>query len=389
MLWPGPFRRFGMRPDQAIKTAKRIVIKVGSVLLTDESTGDLRRDWLKSLVADVNNLIKDGKEVVIVSSGSIALGRKALNISKDQAPSSIPLDMKQAAAATGQIKLLQAYHKAFEEHGIDVGQVLLTPHDTENRRSHLNARATINKLLEQGIVPVINENDTVSTAEIRFGDNDRLAARVAQMIAADLLIQLSTTDGLYTSNPDQNEGAEHIPLIEELNDDYYAMAGDARIGLSVGGMKSKLEAARIATSAGTAMIISSGVSPHPLQALEHGARSTLFKAQEQSASSRKKWIMAHVDPKGSVEIDRGAEKALKEGKSLLPAGVTGIEGVFSRGDAVIVITASGKPIAIGLIAYNHEDARQIMGRQSSEIENILGYTGRDVLIHRDDLVLQD
>lgn len=377
-----------MSAQQKISEANRIVVKVGSALLVDQSTGALHKGWLQSLTDDLFELHSQGKDIILVSSGSIALGRKALNISQTVAPSSIPLESKQAAASVGQINLMQAYYAAFKSKGITVGQILLTPADTENRRAHLNARSTFSKLLEAGIVPVINENDSVATAEIRFGDNDRLAARVAQMVEADVLIQLSTTDGLYTEDPAISKKAKHIPVVEKLTQDYFDMAGDAVAGLSTGGMISKLEAARLATSAGTAMIIARGTDMHPVQALLNGGRCTLFDAEDKPGPARKRWIATHVKSKGSIIIDDGALKALRSGKSLLPAGVRRVSGDFVRGDAVSIVTEDGKTVGIGLCAYDNGEALQIIGKKSAEIQTILGYAGRDELIHRDDLVLQ-
>lgn len=370
----------------AIDASRRVILKIGSALVVEG--GVIRERWLASLVEDVLGLRASGKQIAIVTSGAIAMGRKALGIPATQASSSISLELKQAAAAVGQIALYRAYHLGFERHGVAIGQVLLTPADTENRRPHLNARATLLKLLEKDVIPVINENDTVSTAEIRFGDNDRLAARVAQMIDADLLIQLSTTDGLYTADPRVDPKATHIPLVESLSAELMEMAGDALPGVSTGGMKSKMEAARIAVGAGTSMIIAKGTQDHALQALINGARATLFMAAGQPGSARKRWILAHVKPKGAYVVDDGAAKALSGGKSLLPSGVVAVEGTFDRADAVTITDKAGKRLAVGLTAYSGEDARRIIGHKSADIEKILGFAGRDELIHRDDLVLQ-
>lgn len=372
---------------QIVESAQLIVVKIGSVLLVDPDRG-VRRDWLSTLAADVASLRTAAKSVVIVTSGSIALGRKTMGISAADRPSSIALETKQAAAAIGQIALMQSYIEVFKSHGIDVAQILLTPSDTENRRSHLNARATIHALLEKRVLPVINENDTVSTAEIRFGDNDRLASRVAQMIGADLVIQLSTTDGLYTADPRIDPSARHIPIVAELSADHAAMAGDAIAGVSTGGMKSKIEAARIATQSGVNMIIAKGTESHALRkACDGSARSTLFAASGQPRSARQKWILAHVKPKGVLVVDDGARAALLAGKSLLPAGVKSVEGDFSRADAVQLRDQDGNVVGIGLSAYHAVDVRKIAGRQSAEISELLGYSRGDELIHRDDLVL--
>lgn len=376
-----------MEPKNAIAGAMTIVLKIGSALLVDPATG-VRKTWLQSLAEDVAALRSQGKHIIIVTSGSIALGRRAMGLDHNTASSMIPLELKQGAAAVGQIALMQAYIDVFKSHDIVLGQILLTPSDTENRRSHLNARATIHALLAKGLIPVINENDTVSTAEIRFGDNDRLASRVAQMISADLVVQLSTTDGLYTADPRVEPSAEHVPVVEKLSADYLGMAGDALPGVSTGGMKSKLEAARIATESGVHMIIGKGTEDHALRALCNGsARATVFVASGQPRSARQKWILAHVKPKGTLTLDDGACKALLSGKSLLPAGVRKVEGAFDRGDAVKICGHDGQTLGIGICAYNAQSTSQIAGRQSAEIPQILGYSRGDELIHRDDLVL--
>lgn len=377
-----------MTPKDLIAGSTRIVIKIGSALLTDERTGEIKQDWLQSIADDLAEWNKQGKEIVIVSSGAIALGRKALGIKYTDTPSSIPLELKQAAAAVGQIDLVRGYDVAFTKHGIQTAIVLLSPKDTEERQPHLNARATLNALLTKGHIPIINENDTVSTSEIRFGDNDRLAARVSQMIGSDLLIQLSTTDGLYTADPSSDDSAKHLPVVEEINDDINAMAGDAKPGLSTGGMKSKLKAAQIATKAGVHMIITDGQVDNALSALNNGARATIFKASQKPLSARKKWISSHVAPMGTLVLDDGAINALKNGKSLLPSGVLKIDGNFEYGDPVQIENIDHSVIAIGLSRYHANEARHIMGRKSSEIPEVLGYSRGDVIIHRDDLVLQ-
>jgi glutamate 5-kinase len=375
--------RKAMTPTRAIDNARRIVIKIGSALVTDEKSGTVREDWLATLAADIAAL--KNKEIIIVSSGAIALGRKSMGIAWTDRPSSIPLELKQAAAASGQVILSKTYEDVFAREGIKTALILLTPRDTEDRRSHLNARATINALLERGIIPVINENDTVSTTEIRFGDNDRLAARVAQMAGADLLIQLSTTDGLYTADPRVDPSATHIPLVERLDDSHFGMAGDALPGLSTGGMKSKLEAARLCIGAGVHMMIARGTDNHPLSTIE---RATVFKAAEGHGNARKRWIQTHVKPTGTLTIDDGAAKALQGGKSLLPAGVKKVEGSFERGDAVVIIDMNGRRLGIGLSAYNAADAAKIAGHKSTDIPDMLGYARGDALIHRDDMALQ-
>ena len=376
-----------MTPKDLIAASKTIIIKIGSALLVNGDKG-VRKDWLSALAEDVMILKSQGKSVLIVTSGSIALGRKAMGLDHNTASSSIPLELKQGAAAVGQTALMQAYIDVFVLHGVTPAQILLTPTDTENRNSHLNARATIHALLEKGLIPVINENDTVSTAEIRFGDNDRLASRVAQMIGADLVIQLSTTDGLYTADPRVDTAAQHIPLVEKLSREHVAMAGDALAGVSTGGMKSKIEAARIATESGVHMMIVKGAENHALEHVIDGmARATIFVASGQPRSARQKWILAHVKPKGMVTLDEGACKALLSGKSLLPAGVKKVEGSFERGDAVKICDSAGSPLGIGLCAYDGDSTRKIAGRKSAEIPQILGYSRGDELVHRDDLVL--
>jgi glutamate 5-kinase len=374
-----------MTPEKLIQDSSRIVIKIGSALLADEKSGRVKQDWLNSVAEDVVALSGQGKEVVIVSSGAIALGRKALGISYSNRPSSIPLEQKQAAAAIGNVVISQAYAQAFQPHGLQTALALLSPKDTEERKSHLNARATLLTLMEKGVIAIINENDTVSTAEIRFGDNDRLAARVAQMIGADLLIQLSTTDGLYTGDPTQDKKAEHIPLVEEYSDDLHKMAGDAPAGLSTGGMKSKLEAARIATIAGVHMMIATGKKQNPLSNI---VRATIFKASDKPVSARKKWISSHVKSEGSLIIDDGAVKALKSGKSLLSAGIVKVSGDFKQGDPVDVMDKDGRKLAMGLVSYSAGETRLLIGCKSTDISDVLGYSRGDELNHRQDLVLQ-
>lgn len=376
-----------MTPADLITASKRIVIKIGSALMADERSGEARQDWLNGVADDISNLIQQNKEVIIVSSGAIALGRKSLGIDYTDRPSAIPLEKKQAAAAIGNVEISTAYLKAFQPHDIQTALVLLSPKDTEERQSHLNARATLLTLLGSKCVPIINENDTVATAEIRFGDNDRLAARVAQMVEADLLIQLSTTDGLYTADPSQDKTAEHIAVVEEFSDDLMSLAGDAPAGLSTGGMKSKLEAAKIAVSAGVNMMIASGKISNPITALSDSARATIFKASSKPISARKKWISGHVKTAGSLIIDDGAVKALQSGKSLLPAGIVKITGDFKHGDPVDILNKDNKKLAIGLASYSADEARHIIGCKSTAISEVLGYSRGDELIHRDNLVL--
>ena len=370
-----------------LENSQIIVIKIGSMLVRGDTIDSVNQEWINSLASDVNNFINMGKRLVIVSSGGVALGRKALGISPDISPNKIPLAKKQAASAVGQYHVFNAYHKAFQKLGITAAQVLLTISETENRRMNLNARETLYTLLENNIIPVINENDVVSTEEIRFGDNDRLAVRVAQMIQADTVILFSTIDGLYTDNPQMNDNAEHIPVIESLGDEHTKMAGEALSGLSTGGMKSKIEAAQNATQSGIDLIITDGQEDNPLTKLLDNKRASIFLAQKSNKSARKTWIGTHMNPKGTVTIDEGAYDALKNGKSLLPIGIKHIEGSFQRGDAIEIHTHENKKIAVGLSAYASEDAKRIIGKNSREISNILGYAGRNEVIHRNDMVL--
>ena len=359
-----------------------IVIKVGSALLVESENGSLRREWLRKLCSDIAALRHEGQSIIIVSSGAIALGRRTLGLK----PGALKLEESQAAASVGQVRLAEAYVESFAAEDIVAAQILLTLGDTEVRSRYLNARATLRTLIELGAIPVINENDTVATAEIRYGDNDRLAARVASMMEADLLVLLSDVDGLYTADPSRDPSAERIPEVAAITPEIEKMAGASVSGVGRGGMTSKLAAAKIATAAGCAVIIAKG-SPDPLQALRPGARCTRFHASTTQAASRKRWIAGVLKPEGALIIDAGAVKALGEGKSLLPAGVRQIDGRFERGDAVLVRDRDGREIARGLAAYSAEDAERIAGRRSAEIEAILGYRGRDEMIHRDDLAL--
>jgi glutamate 5-kinase len=361
---------------------KRLVVKTGSALIVDEA-GAIRAKWLAGLASDLAALKSRGLELAVVTSGAVAIGRWKLGFGKR----ALRIEEKQAAAACGQVWLAHAWAEALGKHGMVGAQVLLTPEDTEARRRHLNARATIAKLLEAGAVPVINENDTVATEEIRFGDNDRLAARVAQMASADTLVLLSDIDGLYTADPHRDPKAEHVPEVRELTPDILAMAGEALPGYSSGGMVTKLGAARIALAAGCRMAIALGKRDNPLLALEKDARATWFVPQGSPASARKRWIASTVAPAGSVTVDAGAAAALAKGKSLLPAGVIAVSGEFERGDAIRVLDPAGRELARGLSAYSAEDARAIKGRKSAEIAELLGYRGRDELIHRDDLAM--
>lgn len=375
----------------AVLNASRfLVLKIGSVLIRGKEMDAVNTAWMDALAQDVAELMKKGVKVVIVSSGGVALGRKALGIPADIAPGAIRLEQKQAASAVGQYHMFNGYYKSFEKLGITAAQVLLTMSETENRRLNLNARETLYTLLDKGIVPVINENDTVSTGEIRFGDNDRLSVRVAQMIQADTVLLLSTTHGLYTANPDLDPAAVHIPVIEKIEDRHVEMAGSAIAGLSTGGMKSKIEAAQSATRAGISLIIANGRDNHILKTLmnEPARPSSLFVAQKSDAGAKLVWLQTHMRPKGVFTIDNGALKALKGGKSLLPVGVRKIEGHFQRGDAVEIRTLEGKKVAMGISAYDVGDATRIIGKNSGEIAAILGYTGRDELVHRNDMVLE-
>ncbi|TNE59919.1 MAG: glutamate 5-kinase [Alphaproteobacteria bacterium] len=372
--------------SQRLSHARRMVIKIGSALLIDKKTGALRQDWLKSLAADIAGMKERGQEIVIVSSGAIALGRSRLG-----KKGALRLEESQAAAAIGQIDLAHAWSRAMSAHNMTIAQVLLTLGDTEERRRYLNARGTIETLLGLGAIPVINENDTVATTEIRYGDNDRLAARVASMISADCLVLLSDVDGLYRENPAINPDAEHLPEVTEITPAIEAMAAPpperSETNLGSGGMQTKISAAKIATAAGCHMVIASGKTLAPLSAIETGARTTWFTAQDNPRAARKRWIAGSLSPQGTLTIDAGAAKALQKGNSLLPAGITSSSGGFDRGDAVLVIGPDGEEIARGLSAYPADEAQQIIGLKSSDIETRLGYRGRTAMIHRDDLVL--
>jgi glutamate 5-kinase len=368
-----------------VESFNRIVIKIGSALLVDQHTG-LRRSWLASLVEDISQLKSAGKQIIVVSSGAIALGRRELG--QDANSRSLKLEESQAAAAVGQIVLSRAYSESLSQHQVTAGQILLTLGDTETRRRYLNARATIDTLLSWGAVPIINENDSVATNEIRYGDNDRLAARVASMTGADLLILLSDIDGLYTASPADNPQAELIPWVTAITPEIEAMAGDAVSATSRGGMKTKIEAAKIATASGTTMVIASGKIEHPLSALKRGARSTWFAPSPNPINKRKKWIAAGLAVTGTINIDQGAIKAIKAGKSLLPAGVTQVTGEFSRGDTIEICDQQGTAIGRGLSQYDFIDALKSIGLRRSEIEALFGPNIRSTMIHRDDLVLK-
>jgi glutamate 5-kinase len=376
---------------------RRIVIKVGSSLLVDAQAGKLKEAWLESLIADLAALHRGKRDILVVSSGAIALGRTVLKLP----PGRLELEESQAAAAVGQIALARTWTEALSRHGITAGQVLVTLGDTEERRRYLNARSTIDKLLQWRAVPVINENDTVATTEIRYGDNDRLAARVATMVSADLLILLSDVDGLYDAPPAAVASARHIPLIDRITPEIEAMAGAAGSDLSRGGMATKIEAAKIATGAGTHMVIASGLVEHPLDAIAKGtaggtakgtaeaARCSWFLTGANPVTARKKWIAGSLEPKGTLGIDAGAVAALRRGNSLLPVGVVKVEGEFARGDAVVIRGPDGVEVGRGLSAFDAEDAQKIRGRSSADIDSILGFGGRAEMIHRDDLVVRE
>jgi glutamate 5-kinase len=363
--------------------AQRMVVKIGSALVVDQEDAVPRVTWLDSVAADIQELQARGTEVIVVSSGAIALARRSLGLNQKR----LRLEEKQAAAAVGQIRLAQAWSQALSARGLTAAQLLLTLGDTEDRRRYLNARETLKTLLTLRCVPVINENDTVATAEIRFGDNDRLAARVAEMVQADQLILLSDIDGLYTADPRRNPGASHIPVVQTMTPEIEAMGGEPPPGYSSGGMRTKLVAARIATRAGCAMAIAVGNVERPQQALERGARCTWFLPAPEGRSARKRWIAGSLSPQGVLTVDAGAARALAGGRSLLPAGVGSVEGVFERGDAVTIIGPDGAVLGRGLSAYASADAERIATHRSDEIEAILGWRGRDEMVHRDDLVL--
>ncbi len=370
-----------MTPSAA--QARLLVVKFGSALIVDAQEAAPRAHWLASVCADIAAARARGTRVLVVSSGAIALARHALGLKHAR----LRLEEKQAAAAVGQIRLAQAWSGALAAHGMVAAQLLLTLGDTEDRRRYLNARATLRTLLDLGCVPVINENDSVATAEIRYGDNDRLAARVAEMVQADQLVLFSDIDGLYTADPRLDPMAVHIPVVETLSPQIEAAAGDPPPGYSSGGMRTKLAAARVAMQAGCAMAIAHGQPEHPLAALAAGGRCTWFLPAPDGRSARKRWIAGSLQPAGVLRVDEGATRALRSGASLLPAGVRGVSGNFARGDAVLVVDAAGARVAQGLCAYGNADAALIAGRRSEEIEAVLGWRGRDEIIHRDDLVL--
>jgi glutamate 5-kinase len=367
----------------SLGTARRIVIKIGSALIVDPATAAPRTAWLQSVTEDITALAARGAEIIVVSSGAISLARQKLNLTAAK----LRLEEKQAAAAVGQIRLAQAWSDALSAQSLTAAQLLITLEDTEDRRRYLNVRATLSTLLSLRCIPVINENDSVATTEIRFGDNDRLAARVAEMMQADQLILLSDIDGLYTADPRKNPDAEHIPLVPVITPEIDACGGDPPPGYSSGGMRTKLVAAHIATQAGCAMAIALGHRQNPLAAIEAGARCTWFLATPEGRSARKNWIAGHLAPQGALIIDDGAARALAKGSSLLPAGIKSVSGVFERGDPVDVLTLSGVRVARGLAAYSNTDAAIIAGHRSEDFEALLGFRGRDEVIHRDDLVI--
>ena len=363
-----------------LTTSKRLVVKIGSALLVDRDTGALRVDWLQGLAQDVAWLKGNGTDVVLVSSGSIALGRGVLGLPG----TALALEQSQAAAAVGQIRLARAYEEALAPHNITTAQVLVTLEDSADRKRYLNSRATMEQLLGLGAVPIVNENDTVATDEIRFGDNDRLAAQIAVTVGADTLVLLSDVDGFYSANPSDDPTATRFEQVDQITPQIEAMAGDAGSGLSKGGMKTKVMAAKTATAAGCAMAITEGSTLRPLQALDQGANATWFAAQSDPQAARKRWIAA-IKPRGSVTLDAGAVAALKRGKSLLPAGICAVAGPFGRGDSVALLDVGGHTVGYGLTRYSSAEAEQIKGHQSAEIERLLGYPGRAALIHRDDM----
>ena len=361
---------------------RRLVIKVGSSLLID-SKDHVHRGWLEGLAENIATLKSNGQEVLIVSSGAIAIGSTVLGINKRRAR----LEDLQAAAAAGQAQLVTAWQEALALHGIAAAQVLLTPEDTENRRRFLNARGTLEKLLDHSVVPIVNENDTVATEEIRYGDNDRLAARVAQLVMADALILLSDVDGLYTVDPGSGDAAEHIPEVRKITEDIQAMAGETRSDIGSGGMSTKVQAARIATHAGCSTVIASGAIERPLDSLASGGTCTIFRAEGTPAAARKQWLAGVLEVRGELRLDDGAVNALNDGKSLLPVGVVEVIGNFRRGDVVTLVDSRGNEIGRGLAEYSNEEAERLTGCHSEQIEERLGYRGRSVMVHRDELVL--
>jgi len=373
-----------LQKSTQVRDAKRIVIKIGSALLVDEKHGTVHRKWLESLAADIAQAHQRGQEVVIVTSGAIAVGRRHLDLPNG----SLRLEEKQAAAACGNIRLAHAYQEVLGHHGLSVAQILVTLEDSENRRRYINARNTVETLMRVGAIPLINENDTVATDEIRFGDNDRLAARVAAMISADTLVLFSDIDGLYTADPGKDPDAQFIPVVDQITPEIEAMAGGAASNVGSGGMTTKIQAAKIALNAGCRMVITKGERLHPLHALDSGEKATWFLPDATPRNARKRWISGSLKPMGDVIVDAGAIRALQAGRSLLPIGVRDVIGTFGRGEAVRIKGPDGQEIGRGLIAYGSDDARQIVGLKSGDIKEKLGYVGRDEMIHRDHLVIE-
>lgn len=371
-------------PQAGFDQARKIVLKIGSSLLFDASRKEANRAWLAALAEDIADLRHEGREIIIVSSGAVALGRARIQTDPRK------LADKQAAAAVGQSLLMKAWEEALAPHDLMAGQILLTRDDTERRRRWLNARATAQALLAHGIIPVVNENDTVTTEEIRYGDNDRLAARTAQLVQADLLVLLSDVDGLYTADPRRDPQAKHLSVVERLTPEILAMGTGANsdAGVGTGGMATKLAAVQIAGSAGCATLIASGLQRHPIKAVRDGARSTLFHASSTPLAAWKQWIAGSVDPAGSLTLDDGAVRALRAGKSLLPSGVVKLSGRFEKGDSVRLVDLNGTRLGVGLINYPHDDVARIKGQHSDDIEKLIGYRGPSVVVHRNDLVLE-
>ena len=369
-------------PGPELKQFRRLVVKVGSSLLTGDD-GRVHRHWLEGLAEDISGLHSNGQEVLIVSSGAIAIGSNILGINKRRAR----LEDLQAAAAAGQVQLVHAWQEVLGDHGITAAQILLTPEDTENRRRFLNARGTLARLLERSVIPIVNENDTVATEEIRYGDNDRLAARVAQLVMADALILLSDVDGLYTADPGKDPAADFVPEVREITAAVLAMAGETRSDIGSGGMTTKVQAASIATHAGCSTIIAAGTIARPLSALAAGGRCTVFTAEGTPAAARKQWLAGALEVRGSLRLDDGAAKALAGGKSLLPVGLVAVVGDFRRGDVVSLLPSPPRELGRALAEYSTDDASSLAGCQSDEIEQRLGYRGRAVMVHRDELVL--
>ncbi len=371
---------------QILENAKRIVIKVGSSLMIDPVAGEeIRREWLQSLCDDIALLMRNGKEVVLVSSGAVALGRKKLK--SDKVKASMKLYEKQAAAACGQVELMNVYKHDFAPHLIEVAQNLLTIEDSEERRRYMNARNALGALLDAGIVPIVNENDTVATRQLRVGDNDRLAARVAQMVGADVLVLMSDVDGLYTANPRRHEDAEHIPVVDDITDDIIGLADGVGSTGGSGGMLTKIKAAQMATMSGCAVVIMDGQQPNPLARLKAGERHTLFTVTQNSRSAWKQWIAHSLNTGGELVLDNGAVKALQSGRSLLPVGIAEVKGQFEKGDTVVLLDETGQRIGCGMVAYDADETEMLKGEPSEQIEEILGYNGPVNIIHRDDLVM--